>query len=80
METKNRQKKIGQIKKRCIQKTLIIAALLLASCTARVVYIGPEDYARLAERLEKCTEERVNLEEELFDCTNHADDLLLNCK
>ena len=78
MEKEIGQEKIGQVKRRCLKGLVLI--LFCVACTDRVVYKGPEDYAKLVDALKKCQQERLQCEQDLSDCTNYADDLLLNCK
>ncbi len=81
MEKKIGKEKVGERKKGYIKRALVVSlSLICVACTSRVVYIGPDEYIRMADTLRKCQDARSQCEQDLSDCTTHADDLLLNCK
>jgi len=80
MEKETGKETVRQIAGRCIKKTLVVLTLFSVACTSRVVYIGADDYVRMAEALRRCHDERSQCEQDLSDCISHADDLLLDCK
>lgn len=80
MEKETGKEEIRQITRRCVTKIVIVLSLFSVACTTRLVYIGPDEYVRMAEALRRCHDERSQCEQDLSDCTNHADDLLLDCK
>lgn len=79
MEKETGKEKVRPIAGRCFAKIVIFLSLFSVACTSRVVYIGPDEYVRMAEALRRCHDERSQCEQDLSDCISHADDLLLNC-
>lgn len=80
MEKETGKEKVRPIAGRCLTKIVIVLSLFSVACTSRVVYIGPDEYVRMAEALRRCHDERSQCEQDLSDCISHADDLLLDCK